>query len=149
MLQKYLWLIYALGAAVMWGLQYATSEQLLKTIPTTFLTVTYTVAQAFIYIIIFGFLSPKLGNLSNFTDYLSGKNLYLFALVVALGCGSTLLIFAAISEGTATKASFIEISYPFFVAIFATWIYREGNVDAKTLLGGILIFLGILTMARS
>ncbi|PSB03800.1 EamA family transporter [Merismopedia glauca] len=148
MLQKYLWLVYALGAAIMWGLQYATSEQLLKTVPTTLLTVAYTVAQALTYLIIYSFFQKQL-HLNEFASYATSKNLYLFALVVFLGCCSTLLIFAAIAQGTATKASFIEISYPFFVAIFSTWLYQEGNVDGKTLLGGLLIFLGILTLARS
>jgi drug/metabolite transporter (DMT)-like permease len=148
MVQKYLWLIYALGAAVMWGLQYATSEQLLKTVPTTLLTIGYTVSQALTYLIIYSFFAEKVTS-EELASYATSKNLYLFALVVFLGCCSTILIFAAIAEGTATKASFIEISYPFFVAIFSSWLYREGNIDAKTLIGGLLIFLGVLTMVRS
>jgi drug/metabolite transporter (DMT)-like permease len=148
MVQKYLWLIYASGAAILWGLQYATSEQVLKTVPTGLMIVATMAFQGIVYLI-FGFLFRDRLGLEDFASYATNKNFYLFALVVFLGCCSNLLIFLAIAEGTATKASFIEISYPFFVAIFSSWLYKEGNIDPKTLLGGLLIFLGVLTMARS
>jgi drug/metabolite transporter (DMT)-like permease len=148
MFDNYLWFMYALGAAILWGLQYATIEQLLKTIPTPLLTLVYTVALALVYLFAFAWFRPELG-LSRFKDYLTARNLWLFGLVVLVGCASTLLIFAAIAQGTATKASIIEITYPFFVALFAIFLYREGSFDWQIIIGGLLILFGVLVVLRS
>lgn len=146
--QNYLWFIYALGAAILWGLQYATVEQLLKTMPTSLLTLSYTVANAITYLCVFAWLQPKLG-LDKFRDYWTYKNLLLFGLVVLVGCASTLLIFAAIANGTAIKASIIEITYPFFVALFAVMIYKDGTLNMQTLIGGLLTLFGMIVVLRS
>lgn len=148
MLQDSLWFIYALGAAILWGLQYATIGQLSKTIPTPLLTLTYTIALAITVGFVFVCFGSELG-LAQFRNYWTLRNLWLFGLVVLVGCASTFLIFAAIAEGTATKASIIEITYPFFVALFATLIYRENTFSVQTLIGGLLILLGVIVVLRS
>ncbi len=125
---NYLWFIYALGAAVLWGLQYATIEQLSKTIPTPLLTLAYTVTLAFTYLCVFVWFQFELG-LAQFRIYWTIRNLLLFGLVVLAGCASTILIFAAIAKGTATKASMIEITYPLFVAVFALLLYQEDTLN--------------------
>lgn len=143
MLANYLWFIYALGAAVLWGLQYATIEQLSKTIPTPLLTLAYTVALALTYLFIFVCFQFEI-SLAQFRNYWTGRNLLLFGLVVLVGCASTMLIFAAIAKGTATKASIIEITYPLFVALFAILLYQEDTINRQTLIGGLIILVGVL-----
>ncbi|MCU0533722.1 MAG: EamA family transporter [Hydrococcus sp. Prado102] len=70
-------------------------------------------------------------------------------MVVLAGCVSTFFTFNAIALGTATKVSLVEISYPFFVALFAMLLYREHSFNGQTLLGGLVIFLGIAMVLRS
>lgn len=148
MLQDYLWFIYALGAAILWGLQYATIEQLLVTIPAPLITLAYTVAIGITYLIGFAWLQPTLPT-DQIKTYLTFKNLALFGLVVFLGCLGTLLIFSAISKETATKASLIEITYPFFVALFAALVYQTDALNWQTFVGGSLIVTGVMIILQS
>jgi len=148
MTADYLWFIYALGAAILWGLQYATIEQLSKTIPTPLLTLAYTVALAFTYLCVFVWFRVELG-LDQFRNYCTGRNLLLFGLVVLVGSASTILIFTAIAKSTATKASIIEITYPLFVALFALLLYQEDTLNWQTLIGGLIMLFGVIVVLRS
>ncbi|MBV9385562.1 MAG: EamA family transporter [Chroococcidiopsidaceae cyanobacterium CP_BM_ER_R8_30] len=147
MLANNLWFIYALGAAILWGLQYATIEQLSKTIPTPLLTLAYTIALALTYLFVFVCFRFEL-SLAQLRNYWTIRNLLLFGLVVLVGCASTILIFAAIAKGTATKASIIEITYPIFVALFAILLYQEDTLNWQTLIGGLIILFGVIIVLR-
>jgi drug/metabolite transporter (DMT)-like permease len=147
MFQNYLWFIYALGAAILWGIQYATLEQLTKTVPIPLLTLGYTAMLTLVYAGVFALLRVNLG-LEHLQTYCTYRNLLLFGLVVLVGCGSTLLIFAAIAAGTATKASIIEITYPVFVALFAALLYGEATLTPQLLSGGLLILAGVALVLR-
>ncbi|MCU0533723.1 MAG: hypothetical protein MUD14_07495 [Hydrococcus sp. Prado102] len=48
MLQNYLWFIYAIACAVLWGIQYATIEQLLKVIPIHLVMLVYLMASTLV-----------------------------------------------------------------------------------------------------
>jgi drug/metabolite transporter (DMT)-like permease len=69
-------------------------------------------------------------------------------LVVSLAAAAVggLLIYSAIGEKNATLASLIEISYPFFVAMFAWVFFRETQFNLATVLGGVLILGGVFTV---
>lgn len=146
-MQQHLWFFYALGAAVLWGLQYATVEQLLKTIPAPWLTLGHSIALGLVYLVLLAWLHPHL-NPQQFKLFLTTRNLLLFGLVVLISCVSTLLIFSAIAQETATKASLIEISYPLFVALFAAFLYREAALSWHTLFGGLLILAGTIVVLQ-
>ena len=42
-----------------------------------------------------------------------------------------------------TLASLIEISYPIFVVVFAWLFFREMQLNAMTLFGGLLVLAGV------
>jgi drug/metabolite transporter (DMT)-like permease len=142
MLQNYLWFFYALGAAILWGIQYATIEQLIKTVPTPLLTVVYTAMLTLAYIGVFSVFRIDLG-LAQWQTYFTFRNVLLFGIITLVGCVGTLLIFAAIAAGTATQASIIEITYPFFVPVFAALMYGEASLAPHLLGGGMLILMGV------
>jgi drug/metabolite transporter (DMT)-like permease len=52
----------------------------------------------------------------------------------------------AIGRKNATLAALVEISYPFFVALFARFLFRETHLDSASLLGGLLIASGVFTL---
>ncbi|MGA2053413.1 MAG: EamA family transporter, partial [Opitutales bacterium] len=54
----------------------------------------------------------------------------------------------AIQHKNATLASLIEISYPFFVALFAWLLFRDVQLSWATALGGLLILAGIAIIYR-
>jgi drug/metabolite transporter (DMT)-like permease len=147
MFQNHLWFFYALGAAILWGIQYATLGQLTKTVPIPLLTLSYTAALTLVYVGVFAVVRINLG-LGQLQTYCTYRNLLLFGLVVLVGCGSTLLIFAAIATGTATQASIIEITYPVFVALFAALLYGEATLTPQLLSGGLLILAGVALVLR-
>jgi drug/metabolite transporter (DMT)-like permease len=148
MLQNYLWFFYALASAVLWGIQYATIEQLLKVIPAHIVTLVYLTASALVYACIVTWFQPE-WELTQFKGYFTLKNISLIAVIVLAGCISTFFTFSAIALETATKASLVEISYPFFVALFAVFLYREHSLNGQTLMGGLVIFFGITMVLRS
>src|SRR5262249_245913 len=66
-------------------------------------------------------------------------------LATAMICSTAggLAIFKAIDSKKATLASLIEVSYPFFVAVFAWLFFRETQFNWPTVLGGVLILSGV------
>ena len=71
------------------------------------------------------------------------------AIMVVTGCLSNFLIFNAIADSTATKASIVEITYPLFVAIFSLILYGENSLNLGLGIGGLLIFMGIIVVFKS
>lgn len=140
-LQDYLWFVYALGAAIIWGIQYATVEQLAKMLSVPLLTLLMTSGYVLTYLL--GFSLFKVDLHFNKFPIWNGKAFLYLGIIILSGCASNLLINSAIAEETATKASLIEISYPFFVALFAALIYQENALSLKTLLGGVFILIGV------
>jgi drug/metabolite transporter (DMT)-like permease len=142
MFQNYLWFFYALGAAIVWGIQYATIEQLAKLLPVPLLTLLMTSGYVLIYLFVFPLFRVNLHfDKFSFWDF---KTLFYLGVVVLSGCASNLLINSAIATESATKASLIEISYPFFVALFAALIYKESVLSLQTFWGGIFILIGVI-----
>jgi drug/metabolite transporter (DMT)-like permease len=140
-MKEHIWFFFAFGAAILWGLQYATTEQLLKTVPVPLFTVAYSFSLAASYVVLYAWLRPEL-QLDRLSSYLTGKNMLFLGIIVSISCVSTLLIFSAIEQGTAAKASLVEIMYPLFVSLFAALLYREAPLTCPMLLGGSLILLG-------
>jgi drug/metabolite transporter (DMT)-like permease len=137
-----MWIVYALAAAIIWGISYAASGRVIERGMTP---------------LVFFFLYTLFGALSAATALvLTGKAETLFSELRALGAdwvwlvvavvssaAGALLIYIAIGEKNATLASLIEISYPFFVAIFAWLFFRDTQFSWPTLLGGLLILGGV------
>jgi drug/metabolite transporter (DMT)-like permease len=137
-----MWIVYALGAAIIWGVSYAASGRVIERgiTPLVFF---------FLYTV-FGAAAAG-GALT-----LTGKTWILFSEFRALGAdwvwlgvavvssaAGGLLIYMAIGEKNATLASLIEISYPFFVAVFAWLFFRETQFNWSTIVGGLLILGGV------
>jgi drug/metabolite transporter (DMT)-like permease len=149
MLQQYLWFIYALTAAVLWGIHYATAGELSKSIPSSLISLAYLVLVAIAAVLgMLIFRQPAL-NLGQLATYLTPKVALEIGVMALTGCISNFLVFSAIADSTATKASIIEITYPFFVALFATLLYREKALDVQTGIGGLLILTGVFIVLKS
>lgn len=137
-----MWIVYALSAAVIWGVSYAASGRVIERGMTPlgfffcyafFGAVAAGVALAF---------SGKLGGLPGEVRSLGGDWIW-FAVAVFTSAAGALLIYMAIGEKNATLASLIEISYPFFVAVFAWLFFRDVQFNLATILGGALILSGV------
>ncbi len=57
-----------------------------------------------------------------------------------------LCIGASITKQNAEVSSLIEISYPLFIALFGLLFFQENNANGGTIVGGILIFAGVVAI---
>lgn len=137
-----MWLLYALSAAIIWGVSYAASGRAIErgVSPLVFFTL-YAIVGAIMGVSAL----TATGKLTTFPDEIRavGKDwIWLVIAVITSGIGA-LLIYMAIGEKNATLASLIEISYPLFVAFFAWLFFRETQFNAATIAGAVLIISGV------
>ena len=138
-----LWIICALGAAVLWGASYALSEELIQKrgIPPSFLILVEMLMAIPIGVLLVYFLGTyKLGVSSVLQS--SGT----IALAVTMGilfiAGSFLILYS-VSLKNATITSFIEISYPLFTMLFVWLFFGKVDLNLYTALGATLIVAGV------
>lgn len=139
-----MWIIYSLGASMLWGLMYVLSEQVYKKIAvTTAIGITCLITSIFmiLYANQAGFLKRDIKILSN-----SPNLLLLFLITILVFILADLMIALSISNKNATLAGLIEISYPVFIALFAYFLYSENSINTTTLIGASLIFSGVFTI---
>lgn len=140
-----MWIILALGAAFLWGVSYAASGRVIQRglDPVVFFFC-YAVFAALLTGTIL-LAKGEIGEVPRSVRELGGDRLWLLVSLASAAVGG-LLIYAAIGEKNATLASLIEISYPFFVALFAWLFFREAQLNAATIAGGLLILGGVFTV---
>ncbi len=138
-----MWILFALGASLLWGLTYVFNEQVYKKISVlTSLGITSVVVGVVTILIALmaGVLKPDIATLG------SSKKLLGY---LAAGAGSLLIaelfIGFSIFNKNATLAGLIEISYPIFIALFSYLLFRN-QVSMHTIVGGIIVFVGIFVI---
>ncbi|CAN5745673.1 hypothetical protein BH09VER1_BH09VER1_11300 [soil metagenome] len=137
-----MWFVYAMSAAVIWGVSYAASGRVIQRGMTP--TVFFFLYAAFGVLSTASFLAAtgRFVTLPGQIRELEGDWKWLVIAVITSVAGA-FLIYMAISEKNATVASLIEISYPFFVAIFAWVFFRDTQFNWQTVVGGALILSGV------
>lgn len=143
-----LWLVYALGAAVIWGVNYAVSGRLLQrgmSPQTLFLIdLIFGVVAVSAVITVGGRWSSTLLEVRQ-----ARPDILWLLLAVAAATAAGLLIFLSIQAKNATLASLIEVTYPLFTAFFAWTLFRQSTINTATVIGALLIFTGVLIVARA
>ena len=141
------WLFYALGAAVIWGVNYAVSGRLLERgmSPQTlfFVDLVFGTLALGLMITLTGRWSATASELQQ-----ARPDMAWLVIAVAAATAAGLLIFMSIEAKNATVASLIEVTYPLFTAFFAWVLFRQTTLNTATIIGGLLIFAGVLIVAR-
>jgi len=137
-----MWIFYALAASICWGMSYAASGPILKKgfSPLVFFFgySLFGLLGAFVALLCCGKTS-SLWKLPDLDRSLVGW--FVFSMgSAALGA---YLTYAAIGAKNPTLAALIEISYPFFVVLFSWFFFRELQLNAATLCGGLLVLAGV------
>lgn len=140
------WFYMSLATAVLWGITYASTEQIVKTVDMkTYLAISC-IVSATIYLI-WGYFDGCI------KKDLAGEQIYIASPWITLSCLCSFFAcycsVAAVKYGGASYASIIEISYPVWVIVFTSMITGKNQVTLSTILGGVLIFLGTLVVMRS
>jgi drug/metabolite transporter (DMT)-like permease len=142
-----IWFVYAMGAAVIWGINYAVAGRLLERgmSPQTL----FLIDMIFGAVGMAALLSLTGKWSATFAELQLPRSELLWLLVAVLtAMAAALLIFMSIQAKNATVASLIEVTYPFFTAFFAWLLFRQNTLNAATILGGLLILIGVVIIAR-
>jgi drug/metabolite transporter (DMT)-like permease len=135
------WALFALSAAIFWGLAYTMSGQVVKSgISTPFILGFVAAVTLPVYItalIKTESFRPSLEIVMN------NKILLLFLGVQAISLMmGQYLIYAAIAQKNVTYAAVLEISYPIFVCLFTWLLFKDLQMSWNIAVGGLMIFAG-------
>lgn len=136
-----MWLVYAVGASILWGLDYALTEKILKKISfPTLLSIE----------LFFGFISMLAISLvlgsykTDFHTITNSKTLLYLVIGITLSFAfANTFIVLSIQGKNASIAGLIEIAYPLFIVLFSWLLFKENNLNLATWIGGGLVFVGV------
>ena len=135
--------IYAIGAAITWGLVYAIDQKILSDVPPITLLFTDSIIAA---VVMLPFIFFSNGSIKDVL--VSGKtNWTLIIISVVLATLASFLIFSGIKNLNASTASIIEIAYPFFVVLFSYILFRS-TPNIYFFIGGTLVFIGSIIIIK-
>lgn len=134
--------MYAIGAAITWGLVYTIDQKILSNVsPLALLLVDAVIT----IVIVLPFVFFNLESIKSLLGT-GSSNLFLVVISVLLAILASYLIFVAIKSLGAGPSSIIEIAYPFFVVLFSYLFYRS-TLDLPFYIGGLFIFIGSAIIA--
>lgn len=131
-------LCLAVLASVLWGLTYCLDEKVLSTLSVSklyFLHCLCGAAVAGLMLLAQGHPPSSLVRID------ASASLPLVALTLVTATAAALSILGSIQLLGANKSAVLEISYPLFVALFSTWLFR-GTLHLPVVIGGVFIFIG-------
>ncbi|CDZ75817.1 EamA-like transporter family protein [Legionella massiliensis] len=139
-----MWFVYAVLASILWGLNYTLAEKILDRIsPISLITIEVWIgAILFTAISYFTTLKKDLAILAS--DHYILWLTIVEALVVLI---AGFFIVASIHLKNATVAGIIELTYPLFIIFFTWFLFSEIHVNSSVIIGGLLIFLGVLIIS--
>ena len=135
--------VYAIGAAITWGLVYAIDQKILSSIsPMTLLFINSVITA----IIMLPFIFFSNGSIKDV--FVSGKtSLLLIFISVILVTLANFLILSGVKNLGASTASIIEIAYPFFVVLFSFLLFRS-TPNIYFFIGGAFLFVGSVIIIK-
>jgi drug/metabolite transporter (DMT)-like permease len=140
-----MWFALAISAAALWGVTYALSERLLRTVSVPVLLLLSSLTSTLVMLAIAGTSGRLAKDLRALAS--SRELLGLLAAVILTYILANLAISYSIVGRNATVAAFIEIAYPLFTALAVWLFFKENQLNAATLAGGALIFAGAVIIS--
>jgi uncharacterized membrane protein len=141
-----MWLIYAILAAILWGFNYALAEKILHSISTVTLLALEMLVGAILFIVIAYFTTMKKDLNVLMTE---PSVLWLTILEIAVVIFASFFIVSSIRFKNATVAGIIELIYPLFTILFTWYLFHESHVNLPVIVGGGLIFIGVIVISLS
>lgn len=139
-----MWLLLALGASLLWGLNYVIAEKaMLRIAPLTLMALELVFAALAATV-----LALATGSLRSDTTLLAHDRTAMMlvgASVLAFTAANT-AIFFSIATKNATLAGLVEISYPLFITLFTWLLFRESHLNSAVVTGAVLIAAGVMVI---
>ena|SRR5579859_2350885 len=131
--------VFALVAAIIWGIDYALADRVLKSIS----VYTLVTIEMFIGTIVFSVIGYN-EIINDVTILKTDHQVLKYFIIDTIGFNiGFYLICKSIQSSNAAVAGLIEISYPIFI-IIASWLFfRENHLTLPIIIGGIFIFIGL------
>jgi drug/metabolite transporter (DMT)-like permease len=136
--------VYAFSAAIAWGILYAIDQKLLKSISPISLIYLDAVVVFLIGTVV---LLVRKDLFVSLTSSVKATGWQPILLAIGIAFTANLLSLVGIKFLGASRLSFIEIAYPFFVVLFTALLFKE-KPSLALLLGGILIAAGSWIIIR-
>lgn len=141
-----LWLVFAITAAVIWGLTYTLDGKLLSNhFPVLLLLAGQSILGALVFSGLFYFYHPK--SLPFFDYFKNNQNLWLFITTIIVTNTASFFIVLSMQAKNSTIAALIELTYPLFTILFTWLLFRELYLNKFTIFGAGLIILGAIIIA--
>lgn len=139
-----MWFTFAIFAAILWGFNYALAEKILHSISPSTLLALEMIIGAILFTCISFFTTMKRDVEILTTD--SGLLLLTIVEIVIVLIASY-FIAASINLKNATIAGIVELTYPIFTIIFTWFLFNQAHVNFSVIVGGLLIFIGVLVIS--
>ena len=135
------WFLYAIAAAILWGLNYALTEKLMKTFSTAIVLLSAALGGLVMAIL----MGLSGGGFRRDLELLQagGREVWWLVASVVVYVVANLCILASVRGSNATIAAVVETTYPLFTVVFAWLLFREMQATSGTLLGAVLIIAGV------
>lgn len=138
---EYVGIIFAIGAAVAWGIVYAIDQKILLELSPVALLFLYSLTSA---IMLAPFVFLERGLWGSIVTMSKDTALFVAVSLVLSLVANVLILYAIQSLGAAT-ASVLEITYPIFV-VLTTLILFGTFPSAYVLIGGFIILVGAMVV---
>lgn len=137
-----MWALYALGAAVVWGLYYSVIEQSVRQLSIAgFMFISSALWTVMIALLALAFGVPVVKDFHTLIG--DPKLLVWFLVAVVLGVVAQYGITTSVAVSNATLTSLVEITYPLFVVFFTWLIFGRTHFSWPVFVGAALIFSGV------
>jgi drug/metabolite transporter (DMT)-like permease len=141
-----MWFYYALSASILWGLNYTLNAKLLKSVSAMSLMIYQMILGSLIFIII--------GNKEKIVNdlrvvFTNRDLLFLVFTTILISLAASMCIYKSIASKNAVLAALIETSYPLFTLFFSWLIFKDNFFNIQTIIGSVLIFIGIYIISRA
>lgn len=138
-----MWLVCAVFASALWGLNYALAGRILTNISVPTLLAFEMLIGAIVFLIISSFFNIK----NDLITLSTQPNLiYFIILEIIVVLLANLLITYSIQAKNASSAAMIELIYPLFTILFAWLIFKDNQFSFRIALSGSFIFAGLLLL---
>lgn len=132
-----MWYLYAILAAITWGLVYTIDQKILEKV--AILPFMFFHAVLTIFIIGGILIYKKQEIISYISGDITDTLLLVFSILATIL--ASYFIYLAIEKLGSSRAAIFEIIYPFFVVIFSLFLYKNTHINFYFILGSILLFL--------
>jgi len=139
-----MWLVCAISAAILWGLNYAVAEKILYSISPLTLLALEMLAGAVLFFIVSYFFDLKT-DMNILSTQPSLVLLTVFEIIVVLA--ANLLIAYSIQLKDGTTVGIIELIYPLFTILFSWILFRTHHLSPSIIIGGALIIIGVFIIS--